>query len=76
MTQYSVFDKTTNEFNDFYAATPAKKWMRERMKLGHEVSGSKMKIYSNGDMVHCGKIELSGTNKSFIANSRMTQPNY
>ena len=76
MTQYSVFDKTTQEFDTFYAATPAKKWMRERIKLGHEVSGSKVKIYSNGDMVNCGAINLEGSNKSFIANTRMTTANY
>lgn len=76
MTMYSVFDKTTNEFDEFYAVTPAKKWMRERIKLGHEVSGSKTKVYSNGDLVNCGAINLTGTNKSFIANTRMTQANY
>ena len=76
MTRDSVFDKTTNEFDEFYAVTPAKKWMRERIKLGHEVSGSKTKVYSNGDWVNCGAISLTGTNKSFITNTRMTQANY
>jgi len=76
MTQYSVFDKTTQEFEDFYAVTPAKKWMRERMKLGHEVYGSKIKIYSEGEWVNCGAINLTGSNKTFIANTRMTKANY
>lgn len=76
MTIYSVFDKTTNEFDEFYAVTPAKKWMRERIKLGHEVSGSKTKVYSNGDLVNCGPIMMMGSNKTFIANSRMKQANY
>ena len=76
MTQYSVFDKTTQEFEDFYSVSPAKKWMKERIKLGHDVSGSKVKIYSNGDWVNCGAISLTSSNKSFIANSRMTKANY
>lgn len=76
MTTYSVYDKTTKEGETFYSASPAKKWMKERMKQGHEVSGSKTKIYSNGDWVPCGRIELTGSNKVFIANSRMSKPNY
>ena len=76
MTQYSVFDKTTQEYDTFYTVSPAKKWMRERIKLGHEVTGSKTKIYSNGDWVNCGAINLEGTNKTFIANTRMTKANY
>lgn len=76
MTIYSVNDRTTREHEDFYSLTPAKKWMKERIKQGHEVSGSKVKIYSNGDWVNCGAISLTGSNKSFIANSRMTQANY
>lgn len=76
MTQYSVYDETTQEHETFYTVTPAKKWMRERIKLGHKVSGSKTKIYSNGDWVNCGTINLTGHNKNFIANTRMTKENY
>jgi hypothetical protein len=76
MTQYLVSDSTTKEHTDFFTAAAAKKWMRERIKLGHEVSGSKVKIYSNGDWVNCGDINLTGTNKVFIANTRMTKANY
>ena len=76
MTQYSVYDNTTNEGETFFTLTPAKRWMRERMKQGHDVSGSKTKIYSNGDWIPCGAITLTGTNKTFIANSRMTKANY
>lgn len=76
MTLYSVYDKTTKEGETCYTLSGAKKWMKERMKMGHEVSGSKTKIYSNGDWIPCGEITLTGSNKTFIANSKMTKPNY
>ena len=47
MTTYSTYDHTTQEHEEFYALAPAKKWMKERISLGHEVSGSKTKIYSH-----------------------------
>ncbi len=52
MTMYGVCDSTTKESETFFTLTLAKKWMRERMKLGHEVSGSKTKSYSNSDWYH------------------------
>lgn len=76
MTQYSVYDATTKESKTFFALTPAKKWMRDHIKMGHQVEGYKTKIYSNGDWVPCGEIELKGSNKVFIANTRMTKANY
>lgn len=50
--------------------------MKELIKQGHEVEGSKTRVYSNSDWVNCGEITLSGSNKSFVANSRMTKANY
>ena len=76
MTQCLVYDLTTNESETFFTLTGAKNWMRERQKQGHEVEGSKYRIYSNGDTVNCGKIKLTGNNKSFIANSRQTKSGY
>lgn len=76
MTQCLVYDLTTKESDCFFTLTAAKKWMRERRKQGHEVEGSKYRIYSNGDTVNCGKILLTGRNKSFIANGRQTKPGY
>lgn len=76
MTTYSTYDHATQEREEFYALAPAKKWMKERINLGHEVSGSITKIYSNGDWVPCGPISLTGINKAFIANTRMTNANY
>ena len=76
MTQCLVYDLTTKESETFFTLTGAKKWMRERHKQGHEVEGSKYRIYSNGDTVNCGKIKLTGNNKSFVANSRQTKSGY
>lgn len=76
MTQCIVYDLTTKESEIFFTLTSSKKWMRERQKLGHEVDGTKYKIYSNGDTVKCGSIKLSGNNKSQIANSKQTKPGY
>lgn len=76
MTECIVYDKTTKESEVLHGLTAAKKWMKERMKLGHEVSGSKYKIYSDGDTVNLGPINLSGSNKAFVANSRQTKAGY
>lgn len=76
MTQCIVHDLTTKESETFFTLTSSKKWMRERQKLGHDVEGTKYKIYSNGDTVNCGSIKLSGNNKSQIANSKQTKPGY
>ena len=76
MTQCIVYDNTTKESETFCSLTAAKKWMKERIKQGHEVEGSKYRIYSDGEIVNCGKINLHGNNRSFVANSRQTKPNY
>lgn len=76
MTIYSVYDKTSKESETYYSLSAAKKAMKELIKQGHEVESSKTRVYSNGDWVNCGEITLSGSNKSFVANSRMTKANY
>lgn len=76
MTLYSVYDATTKEGETKYSLSEAKKWIKERIKLGHDASGSKTKVYTNGDWVPCGAIELKGSNKTFIANTKMTKLNY
>lgn len=76
MTHYLVYDETTGESQVCYGLTAAKKWMRERLKQGHEVSGQKYRIYANGDTVNCGSIHLTGNNKSFVANSKQTKKGY
>ncbi len=76
MTQCIVYDETTKESETFYTLTAAKKWMRQRMKLGHNVSGQKYKVYADGEFVNCGSISLTGSNKSFVANTRQTKKGY
>ena len=76
MTTYSVFDNTTKWSETYFTLSAAKKKMKELIKQGHEVSGSKTKIYSNGDWVPCGPITLSGSNKTFVANTRQTKAGY
>ena len=76
MTTYSVYDKTTGEHHSPDTLSEAKKWMKERIKLGHEVSGSKTKVYANGDWEPAGAITLTGSNKFMMANTRQTKPGY
>lgn len=76
MTQCIVYDETTKESETFFTLTAAKKWMRNRLKQGHEVSGQKYKVYSDGDFVNCGEINLTGSNKSFVANTKQKKPGY
>lgn len=76
MTIYSVYDKTTKESTTHYKLSSAKKHMKDLIKQGHEVSGSKTKVYSNGDWEPCGEITLTGSNKVFMANTRQTKAGY
>lgn len=76
MTIYTTFDKTIQERKEFYNVSSAKKWMRERIKMGHDVTGSKTKLWANGEWEPMGKIKLNGINKVFIANAGMTKANY
>ena len=73
---YSVYDKTTGKAETFHHLITAKRRMKELMKEGHEVTGSKTKVYSNGEWEPCGSISLTGSNKTFLANSRQTKPGY
>ena len=56
---------------EYYSLREAKRAMKETGK-----TGTKYKIYANGDFVNCGEITLTGSNKSFIANTKMTKDNY
>lgn len=76
MTLYSVYDNTTKEATTHYTLTAAKKHMRAIMAQGHEASGSKTKVYSNGDWVPCGEITLKGSNAFMVANTRQTKKGY
>lgn len=70
MTIYHVFNNNGYS-EEFHSLTAAKKAMRE-----HNAKGTKTKFYSNGDWEPCGEITLSGSNKTFMANTRQTKPGY
>lgn len=55
-----------------YSVSVAKKIM----KAHPGSTGDKMKVYANGDWVPCGPIILNGSNKTFIANTKMTKKSY
>ena len=76
MTECLVYDETTKESEVFYTLTAAKKWMRERMKKDHKVSGLKYRITADGDVFNCGSIKLKGNNKSFVANTKQRKEGY
>ena len=77
MTLYNVNWKDENgkpQSETCYTLTEAKKLMRKHPGA----TGSKTKVYSNGDWVPCGPITLKGSNATFIANSprNMKKANY
>lgn len=76
MMMCSVYDKTTGKSETFCSVAAAKKRMKQLLQEGHEVSGSKTKVYSNGDWEPCGEITLTGSNKVFMANARQTKAGY
>lgn len=75
MRTYYVTDKTTDEREEFFRVSEAKKWLKDRTKMGHEVKSSIVHIRSNGEWETLGAIDL-GCNKKFVANTRATKPNY
>jgi hypothetical protein len=76
MRVYLVKDKTTGETEEFFKVSEAKKWLKDRLNLGHEAYGSIYKYFSNGGFEPLGKIELKKSNKIFIANTKMKKANY
>lgn len=73
MTRYYVINSETGYEDEFFSLKAAKAAMKE-----HNAKGFKEKIYSDGECVDCGEISLTGSNKSFIANSprSMKKSNY
>jgi hypothetical protein len=56
---------------DFYSLQAVKKEMVKSGKPGYGFT-----IRSNGDCIEHGEVKLAGNNKTFIANSKQTKPNY
>lgn len=71
MKVYNVVNKETGYNEDFYSLSAAKKAMKE-----NNAKGFITKFYSNGDWVNCGEIQLAGSNKTFVANTRQTTKSY
>lgn len=71
MTLYDVINNESGYQERFYKLRDAKKAMKE-----HNARGYITKVYSNGDWVDCGEIKLSGSNKTFVANTRATKEGY
>jgi hypothetical protein len=73
---YFTHDKKTGERGEFFSLSEAKKWIKDRINIGHEASGSIYKYFSNGNFEPLGKIDLKYNNKKFIANTKMRKANY
>ena len=76
MTQCIVYDETTNESETFCSLIAAKKLVRDSIKQKHGVIGQKYRVYADGEFVNCGSTSLTGSNKSFVANTRPTKKGY
>ncbi len=68
---YDVINSETGYQEQFCSLSLAKKAMRQ-----HNAKGYITKVYSNGDWVNCGEITLTGSNKTFVANTKATQAGY
>jgi len=71
MKQYIVKNNKTGYREEFYSLPEAKKAM-----INNEAKGYILKIYSNGDYVDCGEINLNGNNKTFVAGTKQLTANY
>ena len=71
MKQYDVVNSETGYNKTFYSLKAAKEAMKANNAKGYIT-----KIYSNGDWIPCGEIKLSGSNKTFIANTKQVKENY
>lgn len=59
---------------EFYTATDAKKFIKEHLDVFE--SCAIMKVYSNGDWIPCGELDIKGNNSRFVANKGMDNYNY
>ena len=59
---------------EFYSATEAKRFIKEHLDVF--VNCSIMQVYSNGDWISCGELNIKGSNSRFIANSERNMQNY
>ena len=60
-----------------FTLSAAKKLMKEKIREGMtDVIGSITKVWSNGDWEPAGQIQLQGSNKTFMANTRQKSASY
>ena len=59
---------------EFYSATDAKRFIKQHMDVF--VGCNIYKIYSNGDMVNCGELNIKGSNSHHIENSPRNMKGY
>lgn len=64
----------TSDTFTFFSLAPAKKLIKAN--LDKYAGSSITKTWSNGDWENCGEIQLTGNNKTFIANTRQEKPGY
>lgn len=68
---FTVINRTTGFCEQFHSLKDAKLAMKK-----NDAKGFITKVYSNGDWVPMGEIQLFGKNKTFVANSRQTNKSY
>ena len=71
MKQYIV-SYGNNQEKTFYNLAKAKAFMKENPGS----TGVIYKFWSNGDFEYVGQIKLTGSNKTFVANTKQKQENY
>ena len=72
--EYDVECEDWSDTFTFHARAPAKKLIKNNLD---KYKGSCItKIWSNGDWENLGEIKLSGSNKTFVANTRQKKANY
>lgn len=70
----TIEKKVKTNIRVFHSLSAAKKCIKEHLDLYK--SSQITQIWSNGDFENLGEINLKGSNKKFIANTRMTKANY
>lgn len=64
----------TSDTFTFFSLAPAKKLIKDNID---KYAGSSItKTWANGDWENCGEIKLTGSNKTFVANTKQQAPNY
>ena len=64
----------TSDTFTFFSLAPAKKLIKAN--LDKYAGSSITKTWANGGWENCGEIQLTGNNKTFIANTRQEKPGY